>query len=144
MLSGQAQMCPTSASRETSVNEQIRSLDWGLHRSSGRCHFSPVGRCRFFKRAASTAFESKPMPPQFIRSPSSMRYKFSPARRVLGNIRKNDRWQGMPDQQPKYCQSLIRCSHRHWLPDIRCLNSSYPRRLLPRTEGGSTKSQRNR
>jgi hypothetical protein len=49
MLSGQAQMCPTPASRETSVNEQIRSLDGGLHRSSGRCHFSPVGWCRFLR-----------------------------------------------------------------------------------------------
>jgi hypothetical protein len=36
-------MCPTSASRERSVNEQIRSLD-GAAPSSGRCHFTPVGR----------------------------------------------------------------------------------------------------
>jgi hypothetical protein len=40
-------MRPTSASRERSVNEQIRSLDGGLHRSSGRCHFTPVGRSLF-------------------------------------------------------------------------------------------------
>src|ERR1700676_4977170 len=42
MLSDQAQMCPNSASRVTSFNEQIRSLDGGCAGHQGVVIFRPL------------------------------------------------------------------------------------------------------
>jgi hypothetical protein len=64
----------------------------------------------------------------------------------FGEYQKNDRWNAK--KVGKYTGKarstakilpMLALAPRHPF-----LNSSYPRRLLPRTEGGSTKSQRNR
>ena len=138
MLSDQAQMCPISASRVTSFNEQIGPLMGGCTGLIRALSFFARWPVSLLKRAASTAFESSRCALSLSDRLLQCVTDFSPARRVLGISEKMI--DGMQKKYGKYTgkarstAKILPIPHPMVAPNIRCLNSSCPRRLLPRTE----------